>query len=92
TADELVGMVRAMREKAVKLPEMTGELVDVCGTGGDKSFSFNISTLTAFVLAGCGMNVAKHGNRSVSSKTGSADLLEEIGISTQLPLAESPSL
>ena len=92
TADELVGMVRAMREKAVKLPEMTGELVDVCGTGGDKSFSFNISTLTAFVLAGCGMRVAKHGNRSVSSKTGSSDLLEEIGISTQLPLAGIPSL
>lgn len=92
TADELVGMVQAMREKAVKLPEITGELVDVCGTGGDKSYSFNISTLTAFVLAGCGMNVAKHGNRSVSSKTGSSDLLEEIGISTQLAVADLPKL
>ncbi|MFP8783419.1 anthranilate phosphoribosyltransferase [Planococcus plakortidis] len=92
TADELVGMVLAMREKAVKLPKVAGELVDVCGTGGDKSFSFNISTLTAFVLAGCGMSVAKHGNRSVSSKTGSSDLLEEIGISTQLAVAEMPAL
>ncbi|RAZ67918.1 anthranilate phosphoribosyltransferase [Planococcus maitriensis] len=92
TADELVGMVLAMREKAVKLPEVEGELVDVCGTGGDKSFSFNISTLTAFVLAGCGMSVAKHGNRSVSSKTGSSDLLEEIGISTQLAVTELPAL
>ncbi|MGM0898845.1 MAG: anthranilate phosphoribosyltransferase [Bacillota bacterium] len=92
TADELVGMVLAMREKAVKLPEMAGELVDVCGTGGDKSFSFNISTLTAFALAGCGMSVAKHGNRSVSSKTGSSDLLEEIGISTQLAVTELPAL
>lgn len=92
TADELVGMVLAMREKAVKLPEIHGELVDVCGTGGDKSNSFNISTLTAFVLAGCGMRVAKHGNRSVSSKTGSSDLLEELGISTQLSVAELPAL
>lgn len=92
TADELVGMVLAMREKAVKLPEVAGELVDVCGTGGDKSFSFNISTLTAFVLAGCGMSVAKHGNRSVSSKTGSSDLLEEIGISTQVAVSELPAL
>ncbi len=92
TADELVGLVLAMREKALKLPEVPGELVDVCGTGGDKSFSFNISTVTAFVLAGCGMNVAKHGNRSVSSKTGSSDVLEELGISTQLAVSEIPGL
>ncbi|WP_033541995.1 anthranilate phosphoribosyltransferase [Planococcus sp. CAU13] len=82
TADEMVGLVKAMRSKAVSLPETNGPLIDVCGTGGDRSFSFNISTLTAFVLAGCGVKVAKHGNRSVSSKTGSADVLEELGILT----------
>ncbi|MBZ5200987.1 anthranilate phosphoribosyltransferase [Planomicrobium chinense] len=92
TADELVGMVKAMREKAVPLPEVSGELVDVCGTGGDRSYSFNISTLTAFVLAGCGMTVAKHGNRSVSSKTGSSDVLEELGISTKVEVERIPEM
>lgn len=92
TADELVGLVRAMRSKAVALPETEGPLIDVCGTGGDRSFSFNISTLTAFVLAGCGMKVAKHGNRSVSSKTGSSDVLEELGISTTFDPALIPDL
>ncbi|MGK7378995.1 anthranilate phosphoribosyltransferase [Planococcus sp. 1R117A] len=92
TADELVGMVKAMREKAVALPKVNGELVDVCGTGGDRSYSFNISTLTAFVLAGCGMTVAKHGNRSVSSKTGSSDVLEELGISTKAEVERIPEM
>ncbi|RNF39245.1 anthranilate phosphoribosyltransferase [Planococcus salinus] len=92
TTDELVGLVKAMLEKAVKLPEVTGELVDVCGTGGDRSYSFNISTLTAFVLAGCGMTVAKHGNRSVSSKSGSSDVLEELGISTDMDVDMLPGL
>lgn len=92
TADELVGLVMAMREKAVKLPEVEGELVDVCGTGGDRSYSFNISTLTAFVLAGCGLTVAKHGNRSVSSKTGSSDVLEALGISTKADIASIPAM
>ncbi|TWT24670.1 anthranilate phosphoribosyltransferase [Planomicrobium sp. CPCC 101110] len=92
TADELVGMVKAMREKAVALPQVHGELIDVCGTGGDRSFSFNISTMTAFVLAGCGMTVAKHGNRSVSSKTGSADVLEALGISTEVDVESIPAM
>ncbi len=92
TADEMVGLVKAMRSKAVALPETDGLLIDVCGTGGDRSFSFNISTLTAFVLAGCGMKVAKHGNRSVSSKTGSADVLEELGIGTTADPAIIPEL
>lgn len=92
TADEMVGLVKAMRSKAVSLPETNGMLIDVCGTGGDRSFSFNISTLTAFVLAGCGMKVAKHGNRSVSSKTGSADVLEELGIFTTADPAAIPEL
>lgn len=90
TADELVGLVKAMRKRAVAMPDVQGELIDVCGTGGDRSFSFNISTLTAFVLAGCGMTVAKHGNRSVSSKTGSADVLEVLGISTDVDVASIP--
>lgn len=92
TADELVGLVKAMRQKAVALPEVEGELVDVCGTGGDRSNSFNISTMTAFVLAGCGMAVAKHGNRSVSSKTGSSDVLEALGISADADIAKIPEL
>ncbi|MGI2328830.1 anthranilate phosphoribosyltransferase [Planococcus sp. YIM B11945] len=92
TADELVGLVKAMRKKAIKLPGISGELIDVCGTGGDRSYSFNISTMTAFVLAGCGMSVAKHGNRSVSSKTGSADVLEELGISTAVNVAAIPEI
>lgn len=92
TADELVGMVKAMREKAVALPDVQGELVDVCGTGGDRSYSFNISTLTAFVLASCGMTVAKHGNRSVSSKTGSSDVLEALGISTEIDVEAIPEM
>lgn len=92
TANEMVGLVKAMRTKAVALPETNGTLIDVCGTGGDRSFSFNISTLTAFVLAGCGMKVAKHGNRSVSSKTGSADVLEELGIGTSADPATIPEL
>ena len=92
TADELVGLVKAMREKAVNLPVVEGVLVDVCGTGGDRSYSFNISTLTAFVLAGCGLTVAKHGNRSVSSKTGSSDVLEALGISTETDVETIPAI
>lgn len=92
TADELVGLIKAMREKAIALPEIAGELVDVCGTGGDRSYSFNISTLTAFVLAGIGMTVAKHGNRSVSSKTGSSDVLEALGIAVDSDTENIPGM
>ncbi|WP_186575957.1 anthranilate phosphoribosyltransferase [Aquibacillus kalidii] len=84
TADEITGLVNVIREKSLTLPkELTG-VMDNCGTGGDGSQSFNISTTSAFVIAGTGITVAKHGNRSISSKTGSADVLENLGVSLTL--------
>ena len=80
TYAELAGAARAMRKKAIRIEAMAQDVIDTCGTGGDTSGTFNISTVTAFVAAGCGAVVAKHGNRSISSQCGSADVLEALGV------------
>jgi len=99
TVEELIGFAQVMREKVVKVRPRAGDvvgatgtdremLIDTCGTGGDASGTFNVSTATAFVVAGAGLRVAKHGNRSVSSLCGSADVVETLGIDIEL----SPAL
>ena len=99
TVEELIGFAQVMREKVVKVRPRAGDvvgatgtdremLIDTCGTGGDASGTFNVSTATAFVVAGAGLRVAKHGNRSVSSLCGSADVVETLGIDIELSPAQ----
>ena len=96
TVEELIGFAQVMRQKAVRVGTKGEEvealsgtdremLVDTCGTGGDAAGTFNVSTATAFVVAGAGLRVAKHGNRSVSSLCGSADVVEALGVNIELP-------
>ncbi|UCH35454.1 MAG: anthranilate phosphoribosyltransferase [Armatimonadota bacterium] len=84
TPDEITGFVRVMRDKAVRIKPKRYPLADTCGTGGDRVKTFNVSTAAAFVVAGAGVAVAKHGNRSVTSKCGSADVLEALDITLEM--------
>ncbi|HEY2435131.1 MAG TPA: anthranilate phosphoribosyltransferase [Vicinamibacterales bacterium] len=83
--DEIVGLATAMRARATRLSRSVGPVFDTCGTGGDGAHTFNVSTIAALALAACGVRVAKHGNRSASSRCGSADLLEALGVNISAP-------
>jgi anthranilate phosphoribosyltransferase len=91
TVAELAGAVRAMRARMLRV-EAPADAIDVCGTGGDNAGTLNISTAATFVVAGCGVVVAKHGNRALSSRTGGADVLTALGIDVDVPLDRLPAI
>ncbi len=108
TPAQIAGMLMAMRVRSETVPELTGAVramlarmnrvflppgaIDVCGTGGDNAGTLNVSTAVTFVLAGCGVAVAKHGNRALSSRTGGADVLQALGVDVDVPLARLPDV
>ena len=83
---EMMGLATAMRARATAMPSVVADVFDTCGTGGDGAHTFNVSTAAAIVLAACGVRVAKHGNRAVSSRSGSADVFEALGIDIEAPV------
>ncbi len=89
--DEISGFSKAMLAKAIKVKSKYEDVVDTCGTGGDNKHTFNISTTAAFIAAGAGVIIAKHGNRGVSSKSGSADVLEELGVNLGIEISDVES-
>ncbi len=90
TVDEITGAALSMRSCSYKVQTPVNDIIlDTCGTGGGKTSTFNISTAVAFVAAGCGIYVAKHGNRAVTSRSGSADVLEALGVNIQMPIERS---
>jgi anthranilate phosphoribosyltransferase len=91
TVAELTGAVRAMRARMLAVEAPAGAM-DVCGTGGDNAGTLNVSTAVTFVLAGCGVTVAKHGNRALSSRTGGADVLAALGVNIDVPLERLPAI
>lgn len=92
TAEEILGLTEGMRAAAVSVDLGEADPVDIVGTGGDRSGTFNVSTTASFVAAGAGVPIAKHGNRSMSSRCGSADLLEELGVAIDLPAERNREL
>ena len=91
TIDEITACATIMRKYGAKLKH-DGDVLDIVGTGGDQAYTFNISTISSLVISAAGVPVAKHGNRSVSSKCGSADVLEALGVKIDIPAAKSEKI